>query len=418
MKLFRLTCLSAFVFFASHAVALEHFEIGVLVEEALQNSPHLQSVRSRLGQQTVEMEMARDGRWPTLSGFVEQSSASESRQQFRLSQALFDWGVTSDKIDLADLEVNEIRLEFERVREEEIAALIEYILDWSSANERIQVLQAHLLRLQDLKELTALRVGSVIDRGELSRVQAAIAGARIELSSAEYRRQNAEDQIQERVGRAIYLEGVGTSLDLGRWFTDDISLSEISKVIPLAPVVREADLGILKAEIEKKLAKSEWRPKVSFDAIAERTEDRFGSDTDQRIAIRIETPIFQGLSAFKRPRAAEYALAAAIEERDLSLSQVRRTVKRLINTSNLQDSRAPQIQQQLQASRSTVELYTQQFRIGRRDMSDLVGAEAERLAAELSAVDLEFERQTVMLRLSSTLGLLAHQVREASKEPS
>lgn len=111
-------------------------------------------------------------------------------------------------------------------------------------------------------------------------------------------------------------------------------------------------------------------------------------------------------------------MAAAIEERDLSLSQVRRTVKRLINASNLQDSRAPQIQQQLQASRSTVELYTQQFRIGRRDMSDLVGAEAERLAAELSAVDLEFERQTVVLRLSSTLGLLAQQVREASKESS
>lgn len=400
------------VLFTRHAAAFEPIELHGLVVAALKNSPQLQAVRSQLSQEHVEQEIARDARWPTLSGFVEQASASESRIQFRLSQTLYDWGVTSGQIDLADIETNKVELEFEQVREEEIEAIIELALDWSSAGESIKVLKAHLLRLQNLKDLTSSRVGSVIDRGELSRVQAAIAGAQIELSAAEYRVQGALNQIGERVGRNVNLNYLDRPLNFNHWFADDISMSRMSKVIPSAPAVREADLGILKAQIEKKLARSEWRPRVSLDAIAERTEDRFGADTDRRIALRIESPIFQGLSAFKRPESAGYALAAAIKQRDLSLSEVRRTALRLIHASHLQTNRAPLINLQIEAARSTVELYTQQFRIGRRDMSDLVGAESERLAAELSAIDLEFEQQRIRLQLYSTLGLLAQSIRQ------
>ncbi|MBY6194585.1 TolC family protein [Marinobacter hydrocarbonoclasticus] len=396
--------------YTSHAVAFEPIEIGDLVEAALRKSPQLEAARSRLSQQQVEQEIARDARWPTLSGFVEQTSASESRLQFRLSQTLYDWGVTSGQIDLADIEANKVELEFEQVREEEIEAILELALDWSSAGESIKVLNAHLLRLQNLKDLASSRVGSVIDRGELSRVRAAIAGAQIELSAAEYRVQDALDQIRERVGRNMNLNYLDRPLNFNQWFADDISMSRMSKLLPSAPAVREADLGILEAQIEKKLARSEWRPRVSLDAIAERTEDRFGADTDRRIALRIESPIFQGLSAFKRPESAEYALSAAIKRRDLSLSEVRLTVLRLIHSANLQSNRAPLINQQIQAARSTVKLYTQQFRIGRRDMSDLVGAESERLSAELSAIDLEFEQLKIKLQLYSTLGLLARKI--------
>lgn len=418
MRRVLITFMCACLIYRSDAFAFEPIEIRDLVEAALTSSPQLQAVRSRLSQQQVEQEIARDARWPTLSGFFEQASASESRLQFRLSQTLYDSGVTSGRIDLADIEASKIELEFQRVREEEIEAIIELALDWSSARETIKVLKAHLRRLQNLRDLTSSRVGSVVDRGELSRVQAAIAGAQIELSAAEYRVQDALGQIGERVGRHVNLKYLDVPLALHTWFVDDISMSRISKVIPSAPAVREADLRILKAQIEKKLARSEWRPRVSLDAIAERTEDRFGADTDRRIALRIESPIFQGLSAFKRPESAEYALAAAIKQRDLSLSEVRRTVLRLIHSSQLQTNRAPLINQQLQAARSTVKLYTQQFRIGRREMSDLVGAESERLEAELSAVELEFEQQRIMLQLSSALGLLAQIIRQQGEEIS
>ncbi|MBJ6138915.1 TolC family protein [Marinobacter litoralis] len=407
MKRIFISCVCGGLLATSSSVsAFEQLEVNELVEKTLRQSPRLQAVQSRLRQQNVEVDIARDGRWPTLNGYVEQASASESRQQFRVSQKVYDWGTTSGKIELAKIEASLIELEYLHVQEEEAKELIELILDWSSSGNRKEVLQAHLQRLREIERLTALRVGNVIDRGELSRVSAAIAGAQIELTLAESAIGEASDQVQERIGQPVNLNHLRDLPGFDQWFVDGLSMASLSPLMPLAPPVQDAELGIAKAEPEKTLATSEWRPTLSVDAIAERTEDRFGSNTDQRIALRIETPIFQGLAAFRRPKAAEHALTTAIRQRDRELSNVRRTVQRLTNSIRLQTNRRPLIDRQVQASRATMELYTQQFRIGRRDMSDLIGAEGERLNAELSAIDLKYEQQRLTLRLSSVLGLL------------
>ena len=410
MKRILISCIFSGLLAAGSVSAFEQVDVHALVEKALDHSSRLQAVQSRLRQQNVEVDIARDGRWPTLSGYVEQASSSESRQQFRISQKVYDWGTTSGKIDLSKIEASQIELEYMHVREEEIEELLQLILEWSSSWNRREVLQAHLQRLVELKRLTELRVGNVVDRGELSRISAAIAGAQIELTLTESAIGEASDQVQERIGQPVNLDHLRDLPGFDQWFGDGLSIASLSHLMPLAPMVRDAELGIAKAEAKKELATSEWRPTLSVDAIAERTEDRFGSDTDQRIALRIETPIFQGLAAFRQPKAAEYALTTAIRQRDRELSSVRRTVQRLINSLRLETNRSPLINEQVQASRATVELYTQQFRIGRRDMSDLIGAEGERLNAELSAIDLEYEQQRLTVRLSTVLGLLTEKL--------
>lgn len=410
MRRFILCYICACVLSVNDVAAAEAVDVSWLIERALEQSPRLQAIRSQYQRQRVEVDIARDGRWPTLSGFVEQASASESRQQFRLSKTVFDWGLTSGKIDAAKVEASQIELEFTRAVEEETEELLQLLLEWSLSRDQKEVLLTHLSRLQKLKRITNLRVGNVIDRGELSRVAAAIAGAELELALADGALRESQDQIQERIARQVDLTSFENLPTFSRWFANGISAQELASLAPHAPAVQVADLVVEKARIDKRLAKSEWGPTLSIDAISERTEDRFGSDTDQRIAIRIESPIFQGLSAFKRPKAANHALVAAMRERDRSLSEVRRTAQRLLNSLRLQDDRAPLIERQVRASRETVDLYTQQFGVGRRDMSDLIGAEAERLSAELAALNLQFERKSLTLRLSLILGLLTQKL--------
>ena len=400
----------ACVLSVSDATAVERVNVAWLVDQALEQSSRLQAIRARYQRQQIQVDIAQDGRWPTLSGFVEQASASESRQQFRLSQNLYDWGTTAGKIDVAELEASQVELEFEQAIEEETGEILQLVLEWSLARDQKQVLQAHLMRLQELKRLTNLRVGNVIDRGELSRVSAAIAGAELEVALADGTLRESEDQIHDRIARKVDLNSLEELPPFRRWFIDEVSAQELARLTSDAPSVRVADLDVQKAQIDKRLAKSESLPTLSIDAIAERTEDRFGSDTDQRIALRIESPIFQGLSAFKRPKAAYHALTAAVRERDRKLSKVRRSVQRLVNSLRLQESRAPLIQRQVQASKETVDLYTRQFGIGRRDMSDLIGAESERVSAELAALDLQFERKNLTVRLSLILGLLTQKL--------
>lgn len=387
------------------ATAATPMDINWLIAQTLANSEQLRAVQSRIQRQEVELDIARDNRLPAFSGFVEHASGSDTRQQLRVSQTVYDWGTTSDKIESARLERQQIELEYARFREEEAEEIALLFLEWSSADARTRVLGSHLERLNALKRITDRRVGTVVDRGELSRVSAAIAGSKIELALARSALNESRDQIHERIRQRVDLALVDEMPGFADWFAEGLSVSELAKHMTSAFPVREAELEITEAEIERNLADAEWRPKLSVEAIAERTEDRFGTDTDQRIALRIEAPVFQGLSPLKRPKSAAYAIRTAEIDRDRSLREVRRTVRRLLNSLRLQSNRGPLIAQQVMASRETVELYTQQFEIGRRDMSDLIGAESERLRAELSSVDLQFEKQRLSLRLASTLGL-------------
>lgn len=380
------------------------------VERALAHSDQLAALRADLSRQQVEVDIAKDGRLPSLNGFVEQSSGSETRQQLRLSQTLFDWGVTSDTINAAKTEVRELEAEYIVTLEAEVQEVLELVLLWSSAQRRETVFEEHLSRLRELQRLTELRVGSVVDRGELSRVAAAIAGVEVERALAQAEVAESLGQLEERVRQPLNFSSVQNLPTLDWWFGSTVSMQDLTPLVAKAPIVLQADWALAKAEIQRDLADAKWRPSLSIEAIAERTEDRFGSNTDQRIALRIETPVFQGFAAFKRPKSAGYALAAAKRTRDLSVSEVRRGAQRILTSIRLQRQRAPLIQQQVQASNATVELYTQQFKVGRRDMSDLIGAEAERLAAELSKVDMLFEQRLLAVRLAGLMGLLSQKL--------
>lgn len=385
--------------------SVDAMEIRDVVALAVARAPELATDRSLIRQQEIAIEIERDGRLPSLQGSVEIGTNNETRQEIRLSQTIYDWGLTGERIQREQGEHLALSYAAQSNRESLILEVSERYIDWASANLRVQELESYVESIQGLVDLTRRRVGTVVDRVELTRAELALARGQERLVEARGDEYEAGGQLEQRIGTSLDMQSAPAIPEWGAWYADKDHRT-LNNWIKASPDVQEASANITTAEAELGVAKSERMPRLSVEAVAERVEDSLGDRTENRFAVRIETPVFQGFSAWRRPRSAAHGVTAARKDYQRLIQERERSLRSSLMLLQVYRDRLPAVINQLEASDVTIDLYMKQFRVGRRDIVDVLGAENERLSARLSAIDIAAESARLSAGMAVTFGQL------------
>lgn len=380
-------------------------DIQDVVSLAVARAPELVADQSLIRQQAIAINIERDGRLPSLQGSVEIGTNNETRQEIRLSQTVYDWGLTGDRIQREEGEHLALSYAAQSNREALILEVSERYIDWVAASLRAQELDSYVERIQGLVDLTRRRVGTVVDRVELTRAELALARGQERLVEARGDAYEAAGQLEQRMGASLITQAAPAIPEWGGWYAGK-DRRTLNNWIKASPDVQEAGANIDTAEAELGVAKSERMPRLSVEAVAERVEDSLGDRTENRFAVRIETPVFQGFSAWRRPRSAAHGVTAARKDYQRLIQERERSLRSSLMLLQVYRDRLPAVTNQLDASEITIDLYMKQFRVGRRDIVDVLGAENERLSARLSAIDIAAESARLSAGMAATFGQL------------
>lgn len=384
----------------AHSLSLEE-----AVTLAVERAPELQVDEARIAEQSVAISIEKDGWLPALKGTSEIGTSNNIRNELRLSQTVYDWGKTRAKVNREESSKQQLVYSAKTNREVLVLEIVELYLDWLGANARMTASDDEVSRLKNLVALTRRRVGTVVDRVELTRAETALARARERRVIAQGDFLEALGSLEQRIGRRLIERDIKRFPNWQRWFSA-IPHHQLQDWVKAAPAIKSAKASVNTAEAKLEVSKTERIPSLSLEFVAERVEDSFGHRTDNRVALRVETPLFQGLSSWRRPRSAEMAVSAAKFEQEQLEQRMLRELKSSLTLIRVLGDRVPAIQAQLEASEVTLDLYLKQFLVGRREIADLIGAENERMDALISKIEVEVEQARLGAVIASELGQL------------
>ncbi len=178
---------------------------GMTLDEAVRRglsiNPLVAQAEQELAEAATEVDIARDGYWPTvgLSAGPENFSTSNFGYDLTASQTLYDWGRVSSQVDGASAAFRQFEEELVLVSQEAALDIAEVYLDVLNAREREAVVERHIEALQRIERLADSRsqVGYA-DRTESDRAALELARAREQAALEEGTRRDAVLQFRSR----------------------------------------------------------------------------------------------------------------------------------------------------------------------------------------------------------------------------
>jgi len=293
---------------------------GVLsLEQAVQRAvtwhPSINEAIARLQQQAEEINIARAGYYPSVSGGLDLGTGDalgggewEPALNISASQTIFDFGKTSSAVDAATAGT-------EVTRAQVLRAADQVILDTAYAVIEVQ-------RNQALKQIALDHVAGVEAIADLVRQRTNTgAGTRSDILQAELRIRGAEATVFEVEAnlprwqsKLAYLMGnqgpVAVSADVPGWLAGTCNAGE--PIWSDVPAIMQARAQLDEAQAQSDAARADIFPTLSLDVGTDIGLRDFGhTDPDIYVGLGFSGKIFDGGAAGARSSAAGYAAQAA-----------------------------------------------------------------------------------------------------------
>lgn len=369
--------------------------LGLALQQALLQGPVLSAAQAAEAAQGAALAEARAAWRPSLSAGVDAGFSTNSDPSLvpvvRLSQRIFDGGVSDSRIAAAEVRGIKARAETQMRLGERALSAIRAWEELHLARQLAVIAKDALQRLGGIAEQTEMRVAAGAGRNaDLLRVSARRADAAATLASAQGRVREAEARVQELFAGA----SVGGAVPAAPRTARDISAN------PMLIALRAEERAVRR---ELQSVQAARLPSVFLDVTARAPRDadasvgaglrlgyEFGTDGRQSAAIAT----------------AEAAIAQAVADRELAALDLQRA---LANARNRQMSLAAELAAARAAAETSEAALADaevQFSSGRVDILDLLelGRDVDRAAAR--AMELESEARVagfVVLYLTGEL---------------
>jgi len=412
---------------AAHAAPASAETLSDAIAMAYDNNPVLQAQRATQRALDETYVQARSGWRPTLSlgastAFIETRTPRESRSiglrgiedraataaTLSFNQPLWTGGRVAAAVSAAHSDVMAGRENLRRVEAQVLAQVIQAYVDVRRDQEALRIRQENVSVLQRQLQESQAR----FEAGEITRTDVALSQARLANSQAQL--QNAEAQLA--ISRAGYAAAVGQNPGA---LAPEPSLAYLMPAtVDEAFSVAEANNPALRAqEFAERAsrarvagARAERLPQVSAQAQARYLDDNtlagferelFARETT--VGLNVQVPLFNGGLTTSRIR-------QSIERNNtdrITIETQRRTVLQQVTQSwnQLLAARANigSSAEQVRAARIATEGTRQEQQVGLRTTIDVLNAESELRAAELSQV---FARRDEYVAASSVLAAM------------
>lgn len=358
-------------------------ELNALVDRALANNPEIRVSLTRIVQSKARFEQAAAGKLPTLSGpmtIARQSRlayASLPTASIRADWKLDIWGEQSALADSASFQLERSIYEFDNVKRNMIAALLNAYIEYLSLNDRIRIARDTEYILHSTLENMEKRfqVGEVT-LPELEQQKAAIFSARASIPTLEQQRTEALHSIATIIG------SVPGDVKLSDQGIDALKAPDIAPGIPSSlllqrPDIRAAEAQLKSANANIQVARAKMLP--SLDLYAERGYRGTAIDAlflPQALFLdlvaRFTFNIFDG---GRRKSEVEFSQAAKEEMVEGYARTVRQAVKEVesaLNTIQMSQQRISAHQNAAEAAKRAWEINTKLYIAGHSDYQTLL----------------------------------------------
>jgi outer membrane protein, adhesin transport system len=376
------------------------------VHLGLARHPEVRSSMAEVDQANTQLDISKAGYYPRFEASAGPESAIYGDLGYNLtaSQMIYDWGRVESQVETASASLRQQMEALLVVREDAALDICETYLDVLDAQQRIEAVRRHIARVDELNQLIRHRAGSgYSDSSEQGRAELELARAQEQLLIEQGSLQDARQQYQELIGTPpSELQQPRTAT-----FAKHLAASGVlDRAITRAPLYRQAWEKKTVEEAKVREADAARLPQLNLEGSLMRREIGGQMTDDSVIALRIRMDAFQGLSNFQRPKAARQRLEAANWNIDSMRRDIRRKVLSLTENESIIQWRERSLAEQIKNAQDVANAYREQFIVGLRDMTDLLGIQKEYFEAERQAITLQSEHQRVQYRAAAQLGLL------------
>lgn len=378
------------------------------IEEAVRKglliSPEIRAAQAQESAAGTDVSIAKGGYYPTVSvsGGPLSLVGSSTDYQIDAAQLLYDWGRVASTVKSARAAQRRLSEQVREKREEVALDIVEVYLDVLVTQRQIAGLETHIADLDNIRQMTVTRAGGgYADRSEPERATLELARAREQLAIERGTLEDARHRYRLLVGEdPTQLEDPAPAS-----VSAYVARNDMTALLEAAPAYRAATEDTRSAEAKVKEARASLFPQLNLEASTLRRDIGGTSQADSIVALRLRMSNMQ-FSNFLRPKGARQRLEAATWNERYVARDLRNDVQGLFDNARMLREREETLDVQVSSSTALGETYLEQFRVGRRDLIDLLNTRREAFDAKRQLIATHIDRFRVEYRAAAKLGLI------------
>jgi outer membrane protein, adhesin transport system len=390
-----------------------------VVQNALAMYPGIQAAKAKTEAARADIDRARSAHYPQISyGYTRNSYASGSLPSTveantrSPSLRLNLWSGGRIEADAKRAEaLTESSVFAEASTRDDVALLAaEAYINWARSIELFNLaaknLESHSVTLEDIRKIVAVDTGRQID---LQQAQVRMDNAAL----IKLQRETELSQARQRLMRfwlgQLPIRPVGLTEALsanGRLGQVPRSVDQVLSVVTDdLPVVAQQVKQVQAAEKAVSMARGQYSPTVDFTSARQLNLSVGRQDTLSQVQVNM--PLYSGGSTSAAVDAAVGQLKAAQYALDEARLIAREKATVAYHEWQSAQGRSTQGASQAKVGDKVVDGYRQQFRLGRRQLLDLLNIQAEAFGYQSTATTAFYDEQVARARLLAVTGDLA-----------
>lgn len=422
MKINVLAYMQAFACcFASAGLGAQ--TLNDVVQKAVADYPSVLAAKSKVAVSQADIDRARAAHYPQLAyGFTRSqysssglpSSVEQESNTPTLKMNLWSGGRIEADADRAKALTLNSELALAATLDDVALLATEAYISWAKAVALYALgqknLDEHRVTFDDIRKIVQIDSGRRID---LEQAQVRLDNAQLSV----IQRQTDVSQAEERLRRMW--KGSLPSKPLGVSDATDPKLNGAMAVMPDnlwqalqsvnddLPVIAQQVAQVKAAEASVRMSKGNYWPTVDLSVTRQLNTSSLPYQQDTFSQIQLNMPLYNGGATSAQVTSAQKQL----ESQNFLLDDVRLQAREKVAVAwqewkNTQ-ARAQQVGKQSATSDKVVDGYRQQFRLGRRQLLDLLNIQAESFGYQSSTVQSEYDEKIARARLLAATGVLA-----------
>lgn len=375
------------------------------VRKGLAINPEIRAGLSEEAAGETDIEIAQSGYYPSLSVSGGPRSVGFEGMSYDVTaaQMLYDWGKVASTVDSAKAAQRQISERLRQKREEVALDIVETYLNILVTERQMEGLEAHIADLDEIRQMTVARSeGRYADRSEMERASLELARAREQLAIERSTLENARNEYRLLVGEEARRLADPAPASVAAY----VARHDFTALIKGSPSYRIAMEDRRSAEAKLKEARSSLLPQLNLEGSMTRRDIGGVPHDDSVVALRFRMSNLQGFSSILRSRGARQRLETAIFNERSIAQDLRRELQTLFDNAAMLREREQSLDAQVKASAALGETYFEQFRVGQRDVIDLLNTRREHFEANRQLVSTRIDRLRVEYQAAARLGLI------------
>lgn len=375
------------------------------VRQGLAIHPDVRAAEKDEAAAGTDVKVAEGGFYPsvTVSGGPTNSGIYGASYSLTAAQMLYDWGHVSSQIDSAEATQHGLSQDLRVKRDSAALDIVATYLDVLAARQEQEADNRHIARLREILDMTKNRSQTgYTDTSEPARTVLELSRAEQQLAADKGKLIDSGNQFSLLVGEAPGALEEPPPRSVEHYVAEN-DLGALVKAAPLYLKAVEA-VKVAKAQLDD--AQATLLPQLNVEASASRDDVGGVAEKQSFIGLRFRMNTFQGFSNFQKVDGARQRVESAQAKLDSAERDLRREVQSVFDSAEMLRRQEDVLRDQVNRSADLSLTYQEQFRVGRRDVIDLLTLQAQRFQAERQLVDLHFQEVRAQYQAAAQLGLI------------